>query len=95
MHISKIGKSRQELTKLGIVLQRDVARVVGIINTARQYCQNDAVEIMMWLEDGENEADLPKYMAFDLGQANGICKYLFRGGLSTPRLKRLLIRKLF
>ena len=56
-------------------MKDDVAGVVGIINTAWKYCQNDALDIKRWLEAGKGDADIPPYMALQLGKADGICMY--------------------
>jgi len=67
-----VQKSREELSALGRKLDCDVGQVVGIINTAWKYCQDDAVQIKKWLEGGENDLDVPPYMALQLGKADGI-----------------------
>ncbi|RYP63153.1 hypothetical protein DL770_009445 [Monosporascus sp. CRB-9-2] len=70
--LANIQKTRQELQDLGKTLKEDVAGIVGIINTAWKYCQNDAVEIKRWLEAGKGDTDIPPYMALQLGKADGI-----------------------
>ncbi|AEO57492.1 general substrate transporter-like protein [Thermothelomyces thermophilus ATCC 42464] len=70
--LGKIQKARTELKDLGKSLDDDVNHIVGVINTAWKYCQADAVEIRRWLEQGQKDADLPPYMAIQLGKADGI-----------------------
>ncbi|KAK2026542.1 hypothetical protein LX32DRAFT_701272 [Colletotrichum zoysiae] len=70
--LQAIQQSRSELKALGVTLANDVANVVGVINTAWKYCQDDAVEIKKWLESGAKDTDIPEYMALELGKADGI-----------------------
>ncbi|KAK2017987.1 hypothetical protein LZ32DRAFT_654212 [Colletotrichum eremochloae] len=70
--INAIQQSRSELKALGVTLADDNANVVGINNTAWSYCQDDAVEIKKWLENGAGDTDIREYMALELGKADGI-----------------------
>ncbi|KDN60676.1 hypothetical protein CSUB01_04084 [Colletotrichum sublineola] len=70
--VNAIQQSRSELKALGVTLADDNANVVGIINTAWSYCQDDAVEIKKWLENGAGDTDIREYMALELGKADNI-----------------------
>jgi hypothetical protein len=71
--LTNISQSRQNLVTLGEALSGDVGHVISIVSTAWKNCHNDAIAIKRWLDDGKQDADLPMYMACDLGHADGLC----------------------